>query len=205
MSAMQPGTLKLVSAESLSRAPALLGVEPFMGSMHARHVALVVSVNQALHVVDVDVDAAQAVTNAETWVGVHAPMCWTGVTKAATSTLATLVAGVGHTGPVPPLLLPELPPELEPEELPELEPDDPPELEPEELPEPDPELPPLLEPEPPPLPPPLPDPEPPPLPDPEPLPPPLLEDALAQAWLAARTHPLVSTQDVQENVCLPTW
>ena len=174
--------------------------------MHARQVAFAVSVNQALQVVDVEVEAAQAVTNAEMSVGVQVPRCWTGVTNAGTSVLGTLVSGEGHVGVDPPLLEPLLPPELDPE----LPPDDPPELPPEEPPEPEPEEPPELDPEPPPLPPPLPDPAPPPLPEPEPpplpppdplpLPPPLLEDELAQAWVAASTHPVVSAHEAQVNV-----
>ena len=48
--------------------------------------------------------------------------------------------------------------------------------------------------------------EPPPLlpPDPLPLPPPLPEDELAHAWVAASTHAVVSAQDAQANVCEPT-
>ncbi len=213
-SAMQPPTLNVVSAESVSRAPVLLGVLPLVGLMHPMHVAFVVSVNQALHVVDVAVDEAHAVTKAEMSVGVQAPSCWTGATNAGTSELETLVRGVGHVGPVPPLLepllLPLLLPELDPDPEPELDPEEPPEPEPDELPEPEPEPdePPELDPAPPPLldpdPPPLPEPDPPPLPDPEPLPPPLPEDEPAQAWLAARMHPPVSVHEAHVNVCEPT-
>ena len=186
-SAMQPETLKVVSSESVIKAPAFVGTLPLVGSMQARQVALAEAVNQSLHVVVVAVVDAQAVTKAETSAGVQAPRCWTGVTKAGTLELATLAAGVGHVGP-PPLLDPDplLLPELEPEELPELEPD--------ELPEPEPDEPPELDP-----------PEPPPELEPElpPLPPPL-EEELVQAWFAARMQAVVSTQDAQPNVCEPT-
>jgi hypothetical protein len=175
--------------------------------MQATQVAFAVSANQLLQVVAVAVEAVHAVTNAEMSAAVQSPRCWTGATNAGTSVPGTLVSGEGHVGVVPPLLEPLLPPELDPEldpeELPEPDPEEPPELDPEPPPldpEPLPLPPPLLDPEP------LPDPEPPPLPppDPLPLPPPLLEDeVVAQACVAARTHPVVSAHETQVNVCEP--
>ncbi len=167
----------------------------------------------AWHVAVVEVDDAHAVTNAESWVGVQALSTWAGVTNAGTSELDTLDAGVGQTGPTPPLLEPL--PELEPEEPPELEPLPPPELDPEEPPELEPPPPPELDPEEPPELPPLPPPEP--LPEPEPLPlplpPPLLDpellplpdpEPLVQAWVAARLQDVVSAHEAQLKVCAPT-
>jgi len=61
----------VVSAESVNRAPVLVGVPPLVGLMHERQVAFAVSVNQVLQVVAVAVEEAQAVTNAAISVGVH--------------------------------------------------------------------------------------------------------------------------------------
>ncbi len=178
----------------------------------------------AVHVADVEVDDAHAVMNAEISVAEQALSTAAGVTNAGTSELATLLAGVGHTGPAsttPPLLEPLLPPELDPEDPPELDPDELPELDPEEPPEPEPDDPPELDPEDPPEPepddPPEPDPEPddppepepelPPLPppDPPPEPPPLPDpDPLVQAWLAAVAQPVTSAHEAQSKVTAPS-
>jgi hypothetical protein len=200
-SAMHPATLKLSPAASLTRALVLAEL-----AMHPQHVAFVVSAVHAWQEVWVEEDEAHAVTNAEMFVGVHWLSDWAGVTNAGTCELDTVDAGVGQTGPVLPLLEPE----LEPEELPELEPEDPPELEPDELLEPDPppEPPPLPPPEPPPEPPPLPPPELPPDPEPPlppPDPPPLLEPVPGvHAWLALKAQAVVSVHEAQVNVCPPT-
>ena len=61
---------------------------------------------QAWHVVVVEVEDAHAVTKSESWVAVQALRTCAGVTNAGTSELGTLEAGVGQTGPVPPLLEP---------------------------------------------------------------------------------------------------
>src|SRR5580704_4745630 len=116
---MQPATLRLVPLASVRVAPALVGVLPLTGSMQPTQVAFALAPSQASHVVVVEVLDAHAVTNAEMSVGLHVPSCGAGVTNAGMSLLGTLDAGVGQTGPVPPLLDPELPPLL-PELPPEL-------------------------------------------------------------------------------------